>query len=165
MAEIADVSISVSVIDGSVGTTLAGQGTGEFFSGTPGQTFYIRVNAKTGDIGKGYRFTACSLGIAAGNTPVPTSTQDPLMTFTPTPTWTPSPTSTPLVNDTCASAVTLALNVPALGSLAGARNDYQLPALSTCFTANGAIGNPTPAAVTALGRDLVYRFTAPSAGT
>ena len=39
-----------------------------------------------------------------------------------------------------------------------------MPALSTCFTANGAIGNPTPSAVTALGRDVVYRFTAPSNG-
>ncbi|MFI0608099.1 MAG: DUF11 domain-containing protein, partial [Anaerolineae bacterium] len=160
----ADVSLPVTVIDGSVGTTTAGQATGEFFAGTPGQAFYIRVNAKTSDIGKGYRFTACSLGATAGNTPVPTATQDPLNPFTPTPTWTPSPTATPLINDTCASAVTLTLNEPALGSLAGARNDYQLPALSTCFTANGAIGNPTPSAVTALGRDVVYRFTAPSNG-
>ena len=36
---------------------------------------------------------------------------------------TTSPTSTPLVNDTCAGTVPLTLNVPALGSLAGARNE------------------------------------------
>ncbi len=158
-------SIPGSVINGSASTTVAGQGTSEHFLGTPGQTFYLKINAAVAaDAGKGYRFSACSLGSTAGNTPTPTATQNPLLTWTPTPTWTSSPTSTPLPNDTCAGAVPLLLNIPAIGSLAGARNDYQLPALAACFTANGEIGNPTPAAVTALGRDLVYAFTAPSSG-
>ena len=34
------MSLPVTVIDGSVGTTTAGQATGEFFAGTPGQAFY-----------------------------------------------------------------------------------------------------------------------------
>lgn len=62
------------------------------------------------------------------------------------------------VNDTCSSATTLTLDTPISGSLVGANDDYELSG-SACFT--GA--NNTPS--TATGRDVVYTFIAPSAGT
>ncbi|HLN98750.1 MAG TPA: hypothetical protein VK208_09840, partial [Pyrinomonadaceae bacterium] len=67
-------------------------------------------------------------------------------------------------NDTCASATPLTLNTPAIGqATAAANNDYQLSG-TTCFTALGdnSIGNTNS---TAVGRDVAYSFTAPSAGS
>jgi hypothetical protein len=61
-------------------------------------------------------------------------------------------------NDTCSGATPLTLNIPATGSSANGTNDYQLAAMSPCF--------PTgQTATTAAGRDVVYSFTAPSAGS
>ncbi|HKR60354.1 MAG TPA: hypothetical protein VJS64_11525, partial [Pyrinomonadaceae bacterium] len=61
-------------------------------------------------------------------------------------------------NDTCADATPLTLNIPVAGFTSGvAANDYQLPAASPCFPAGHT-------ATTAAGRDVVYSFTAPSAG-
>jgi hypothetical protein len=61
-------------------------------------------------------------------------------------------------NDTCASPVTLALSTPVNGSTQGATNDYQLSG-SACFTGVGQTASD------AAGRDVVYSFTAPTAGT
>ena len=64
----------------------------------------------------------------------------------------------PPTNDTCATATTLALNTPLSGSTALGTNDYQLTG-STCFTGVGQTASTAP------DRDVVYKFTAPSAGT
>jgi uncharacterized repeat protein (TIGR01451 family) len=61
-------------------------------------------------------------------------------------------------NDTCAGATTLTLNTPVAGSTAGAADNYELSG-SACFTGVGQ------SASTAAGSDVVYRFTAPAAGT
>jgi uncharacterized repeat protein (TIGR01451 family) len=61
-------------------------------------------------------------------------------------------------NDTCATSGTLSLNAPVTGTLVGAADDYRLSG-SACFT---GVANT---ASTAAGRDVVYRFTAPSAGS
>ena len=60
--------------------------------------------------------------------------------------------------ETCSVATTLLLNTPITGTTAGATNDYELSG-GGCFT---GIGN-TPS--TAAGNELVYSFTAPSAGS
>ncbi len=60
-------------------------------------------------------------------------------------------------NDTAAGAAPLPLNQPVSGDLGPATNDYELSG-STCF---GGIGQT---AVTAGGKDAVFRFVAPSAG-
>ena len=64
---------------------------------------------------------------------------------------------TPPANDACAGALTLALG-GRLGTNAGAANDYSLSG-AACF---GGVGQ---AASTAVGRDSVYSFTAPGAGS
>jgi hypothetical protein len=61
-------------------------------------------------------------------------------------------------NDTCAAPTTLALNIPTSGTTVGATNDYELPPGSPAFTGVGHTAS------TAVGEDVVYRFTAPSAG-
>ncbi len=63
-------------------------------------------------------------------------------------------------NDTCAGAVALALDTPTNGTNTAATNDYQIGTPSaTCFT--GIVQTTT----TAVGRDSVYSFTAPSGGS
>jgi hypothetical protein len=63
-------------------------------------------------------------------------------------------------NDTAAGAIPLALNIPADGTLALANNDYNLTgATATQFTGQGQTTSTAP------GRDVVYRFTAPAAGS
>ena len=65
----------------------------------------------------------------------------------------------PVANDTGATALELRLNKPVPQSAYGtADNDYTLPPASTCFTGLNQTASP------AAGNDLVYRFTAPSAG-
>jgi hypothetical protein len=59
-------------------------------------------------------------------------------------------------NDTCLGAIPLLLDRPTKGSTAGAENNYQLDPI-VCLTNSGAIASP------ALGPDVVYSFTAPSA--
>ena len=59
-------------------------------------------------------------------------------------------------NDTCAGATALSLNTPVIGTTAGSNNDYQLSG-SACFTGVGQISS------TAVGRDVVYSFTASAA--
>jgi uncharacterized repeat protein (TIGR01451 family) len=61
-------------------------------------------------------------------------------------------------NDTCAGAATVSLNSPVTGTITGATNNYRLSG-SSCFT------GPSNLASEAFGRDVVYLFTAPSAGT
>ncbi len=61
------------------------------------------------------------------------------------------------VNDTCATAIPLTLNTPVTGTTAGATNDYTLSG-ATCFSGVGQT------AITTVGRDVVYSFTAPAAG-
>src|SRR6185436_19336035 len=61
-------------------------------------------------------------------------------------------------NDGCEAAVPLTLDTPVSGSTQLAGNDYRLNG-STCFTGVGQ----TPSVAT--GRDVVYSFTAPSAGS
>ena len=61
------------------------------------------------------------------------------------------------VNDTCATAAALTLNRATIGTTQSAINDYQLSG-SACFTGLGQLAS------TAAGRDVVYSFTAPSAG-
>jgi len=63
-----------------------------------------------------------------------------------------------VTNDSVANAVTLTLNQELAGTTASATNDYQIQAASTKF-----IG-VTHTVTTAPGRDVVYSFTAPSAG-
>lgn len=60
--------------------------------------------------------------------------------------------------ETCALATPLVLNTPQQGTTVGSVNDYELSGAG-CFT---GVGN-TPS--TAGGNDVVYSFTAPSAGT
>jgi thrombospondin type 3 repeat protein/uncharacterized protein DUF11/slime mold repeat-containing protein len=60
-------------------------------------------------------------------------------------------------NDSCAGATPLSLDTPVTGALQLAASDYVLSG-STCFTGLGQTAS------TASGRDLVYSFTAPSAG-
>ncbi len=60
-------------------------------------------------------------------------------------------------NETCASAAVLTLNRASIGTTQSAVNDYQLSG-SACFTGLGQL------ATTAAGRDVVYTFSAPSAG-
>ncbi len=64
----------------------------------------------------------------------------------------------PPVNDTCANAMPLSLNIPAHGSTAGGTDDYWVAVGSPAFTGI----DQTP--VIASGRDVVYSFTAPRAG-
>ncbi len=61
-------------------------------------------------------------------------------------------------NDTCSGVVALALNAPLAGTNQFAANDYQITA-GGCFAGMGNIVS------SAVGRDSVYSFTAPSAGT
>jgi uncharacterized repeat protein (TIGR01451 family) len=61
-------------------------------------------------------------------------------------------------NDTCSGAVPLTLNTPVVGTTASAADNYELSG-SACFTGVGQ--TPTPAS----GSDVVYRFTAPAAGS
>jgi hypothetical protein len=70
-----------------------------------------------------------------------------------------APLPMPPTNDTCAAPLPLTLGLSRLdGSLALGTNDYQLPAASPCFT--GLAQNVQQG----IGRDVVYSFTAPSAG-
>jgi len=63
-------------------------------------------------------------------------------------------------NDTCAGAIPLTLNIPVLGTMNSLTvNNYQLAAASPCYTGVGQVANILA------GRDLVYTFTAPAAGT
>jgi hypothetical protein len=64
----------------------------------------------------------------------------------------------PPANDTCANAIPLTLNTPVAGTTAGATNDYQLSG-ATAFQGLGHLTSTAP------GRDVVYSFTAPAAGT
>lgn len=64
----------------------------------------------------------------------------------------------PPVNDFCNAPVTLSLDTPITGTTAEAKNDYQLPS-GACFAGVGQIASP------AAGRDAVYHFKAPSAGS
>ena len=61
-------------------------------------------------------------------------------------------------NDTCSAPVALALNIPVAGTTIGANNDYQLSG-AACFTGLGQTSS------SATGRDVVYSFTATTAGT
>lgn len=64
----------------------------------------------------------------------------------------------PPVNDTCATATPVTLNIPISGTNATtirANNNYELPARANCFIGLGQ------RASTASGRDVVYSFTAP----
>jgi hypothetical protein len=61
-------------------------------------------------------------------------------------------------NDTCASAAPLSVNTPVSGTTAFAVNDYQLSG-AACFTGIGQTAS------TATGADVVYSFTASSAGS
>ena len=73
---------------------------------------------------------------------------------------------TPPSNDTFAGAIPLTVNISVTGNLGSgagsAANDYQLaaPGTPTCYSGNGQQATPS----TAPGRDVVYSFTAPSAG-
>jgi hypothetical protein len=115
-------------------------------------------------------FAVASVGPAWAGIPVPTVT--PTATATPTATLSPTPTATPTLtatatptaiptsapgNDVCAGVTPLTLDVPQQGTTFLAANDYQLPVGSMCFTGL----NQT--ATTAVGLDVVYSFTAPSA--
>jgi hypothetical protein len=132
---------------------------GQFFSGTPGGTFYVRFQSVTAsEPGRGYRLTACTLG-GGGNSYTPTPSTTPA---TATPALTATPTSAAPGNDVCPAAPALALNVPFFATLAGATDHYQIPASAACWTANGAVGNTSTSATA--GRDAVFSFTAPTAG-
>jgi hypothetical protein len=61
-------------------------------------------------------------------------------------------------NNTCAAATPLTLNTPLSGTTAFAANDYQLSG-AACFTGVGQTAS------TAAGVEVVYSFTAPSAGS
>ncbi len=62
-------------------------------------------------------------------------------------------------NDTCAGAIPLTLNIPVQGTINSVTvNNYQLAAASPCYTGVGQSANILA------GRDVVYTFTAPSAG-
>jgi uncharacterized repeat protein (TIGR01451 family) len=63
-------------------------------------------------------------------------------------------------NDTCSGAIDLPLNREVTGTTAAAANDYQTPATTACYAGLAGTQRPT----TAPGRDVVFTFTAPSAG-
>ena len=62
-------------------------------------------------------------------------------------------------NDTCAGALPLTLNIPQVGTLSGATNDYQLNVGSACYHGGDS------SVSTAAGPEVVYSFTAPAAGS
>ena len=62
-------------------------------------------------------------------------------------------------NDTCASPTPLALYRTVKVDSAGANDDYQTPATAACFSGIGQTPTTSP------GRDVVYSFTAPAAGS
>ncbi len=62
----------------------------------------------------------------------------------------------PPANDTCSSPTALSLNTPVNGTTVAANNDYQLSG-AACFTGIGQTSS------NAVGRDVVYSFTASSA--
>ena len=61
-------------------------------------------------------------------------------------------------NDACSAPTALSLNIPVAGSTIGANNDYQLSG-AACFTGLQQTSS------TAAGRDVVYSFTATTAGS
>src|SRR5689334_4106242 len=61
-------------------------------------------------------------------------------------------------NDRCANATPVALNVPAFGTTSGAEDNYHINA-DAAFTGLGQTPSTGP------GRDVVYSFSAPAAGT
>ena len=61
-------------------------------------------------------------------------------------------------NDRCSGATALALDTPVSGTTVSTTNDYQLSG-SACFTGVGQNAS------TAIGRDAVFSFTAPTAGS
>ena len=65
-----------------------------------------------------------------------------------------SPSAT-VANDTCATAKAVWLNIPMAGTSVNAKDDYRLSAPS-CFTGIGQTASSAP------GRDVVFRFTAPT---
>lgn len=65
----------------------------------------------------------------------------------------------PPANDSCETAVPLALNIPVQGFNTGGSDDYRIVANATNFTGLDQI------ATTAAGRDVVYSFTAPEPGS
>jgi hypothetical protein len=78
----------------------------------------------------------------------------------------PPTIAAPPANDTFAGAIPLTANRSVIGNLGSgadsAANDYQLgaPGSPTCYTGEGQQATPSDAP----GRDVVYSFTAPSAG-
>ena len=60
-----------------------------------------------------------------------------------------------VTNDTCVSARPVLLNIPVVGTSVNAKDDYRLSAPS-CFTGIGQTASSAP------GRDVVFRFTAPT---
>ncbi len=66
----------------------------------------------------------------------------------------------PPANDDCSAPVALSLDIPVSGTTAHGLDDYELSG-TTCFTGQGQLGNT---ASTAVGKDVVYSFTAPAAG-
>src|SRR5262245_21728260 len=73
----------------------------------------------------------------------------------------------PPANDSCAGTIpALALDRPVDATTLSASNDYQLSnAVPTCYTLPGPPVPVGQTVSTAAGRDIVYRFTAPSAGS
>ena len=65
----------------------------------------------------------------------------------------------PPANDTCSAPQPLALDRVTLGTTVGAHNDYRSPSTAACYSGVGQ--TPT----TAPGRDAVFSFTAPAAGS
>jgi hypothetical protein len=65
----------------------------------------------------------------------------------------------PPSNDTCGTALPLTLDLPVSGSTIGATNDYTVTAAAPPYSGVGQTTSTAP------GRDVVYTFTAPSAGT
>jgi hypothetical protein len=64
-------------------------------------------------------------------------------------------------NDACAGAIPIPLNRVVSGLTIGANDDFQTPATSACFSGLPGTQNPT----TSPGRDIVFTFTAPAAGS
>jgi beta-propeller repeat-containing protein/dockerin type I repeat protein len=62
------------------------------------------------------------------------------------------------VNETCATAISIALDEVVIGKTGGAVNDYQLSG-GACFTGFGQSASTAP------GRDVVYSFIAPAGGS
>ncbi len=118
----------------------------------PGRWITLAVDDKdaTYPISAEIVLTAAGPPAAAGRAPGLQRTNDPSS---------PPGSTLAIPNDTCAGATVIDLDIPVIGDTSAAVDDYRSPGNPSCYS---GIGQPTTTAgFVGLGRDAVYRFTAP----